>query len=207
MTQIDLLVRPATAADHADGLLYESARPYYDAYAGREARARSLLAAVWGERAHVASWQVCAVAESAGEVIGVMAGYPVSEGDALNRRFLALTVARMPPGRWPAVARHLRAATRMSLRAPAGAFYVDALAVAEGWRRRGIGRRLLADAVRRAGVAGCSGIALDTGVDNATARAFYEGAGFALGGVRVAADAKQARAVGGRGFAAYFRAL
>jgi ribosomal protein S18 acetylase RimI-like enzyme len=207
MTQMEFLVRPATAADRADGLLYESARPYYDAYAGRESRARRLLAAVWAKRAHAASWQVCVVAESAGEVIGVLAGYPASDGDRLARRFLSLTIARMPPRRWPAVVRHLQAASRMAPRAHDGAFYVDALAVTAAARRRGVAGMLLAEADRRAATSGLTGVALETGVDNVPARTLYEGAGFALGEVRVAADEAMARAVGGPGFAAYFRPL
>jgi ribosomal protein S18 acetylase RimI-like enzyme len=207
MTQMELLVRPATATDRAAGLLYQSARPYYDAFAGRESRARRLLSAVWAERAHAASWQVCAVAESAGEVIGVLAGYPVSDADRLARRFLRLAMVRMPPWQWPTVVRHLQAASRMSPRAPAGAFYVDALAVAPAWQRRGVARSLLAEADRRAAAAGLAGVALDTGVDNAPARALYEGSGFALGEVRMAGDPATARAVGGPGFAAYFRPL
>ena len=91
MSQMEVLVRPATATDRADGLLYESARPYYDAYAGQESRARRMLATVWPQRGHAASWEVCAVAEIEGSVVGVLAGYPVSEGDRYARRFLALT--------------------------------------------------------------------------------------------------------------------
>src|SRR3954466_1521899 len=99
MSQMEVVVRPAAESDRADGLLYESARPYYDAYAGREARARHMLATVWPQRGHAASWEVCAVAEVGGSVVGVLAGYPVADGDRYARRFLALTLRRMPPWR------------------------------------------------------------------------------------------------------------
>jgi ribosomal protein S18 acetylase RimI-like enzyme len=205
MSQMEVLVRPATAADRADGLLYESARPYYDAYAGEEARARELLATVWERGGHAASWEVCAVAEVDGTVIGVLAGYPVTEADLYARRFLTLTVRRMPPWQWPAVLAHLRAAQRLSPQPPARSWYVDALAVAPRWRRRGVARRLLDEASRRAAAAGLDGVALDTGLENAPARQLYESAGFTLEEVREAPDERLARAVGGRGFAAYFR--
>jgi ribosomal protein S18 acetylase RimI-like enzyme len=205
MSQMEVLVRPATASDRADALLYESARPYYDAFAGEEARARQLLAGVWEQRGHAASWEICAVAEVEGHVVGVLAGYPVVDGDRYARRFLSLTLKRMPVWRWPAVVAHLRAAHRLSPRPPRHAWYVDALAVAPGWRRHGVARRLLDEAVRRAAEAGLDGVALDTGLENAPARSLYESAGFKLEEIREAPSERHARAVGGIGFAAYFR--
>jgi ribosomal protein S18 acetylase RimI-like enzyme len=204
MSQMEVLVRPATRSDRADGLLYESARPYYDAYAGREAKARAMLAEVWEQSGHAASWEVCSVAEVDGEIAGVIAGYPVADADRYARRFLFLTLRRMGPWRWPAVLAHLRAAQRVSPSPPLRAWYVDALAVAPGWRRQGVARRLLEEASRRAMAAGLDGVALDTGLENAPARALYEAAGFRLEEIREAPDDHNARAVGGIGFAAYF---
>jgi ribosomal protein S18 acetylase RimI-like enzyme len=205
MTGMDLLVRPATAGDRADGLLYESARPYYDAFAGGEARARAMLAAVWAQPCHAASFEVCAVAEADGDVVGVMAGYPAADADLLSQRFLGLAVRRIPPWRWPGVARHLHAGARMSPHPPPDTYYVDALAVAEPWRRRGVARALLDEATARADAAELDGIALDTGLENAPARALYEREGFVERGVRSAPSAAAARAVGGPGFVAYYR--
>jgi ribosomal protein S18 acetylase RimI-like enzyme len=113
----------------------------------------------------------------------------------------------MPPWRWPAVAAHLRAAQRLSPRPPLRAWYVDALAVEADWRRHGVARQLLVEADRRAAAAGLAGIALDTGLENTGARALYEDVGFELEETRQAGDVRTARAVGGRGFAAYFRPL
>jgi ribosomal protein S18 acetylase RimI-like enzyme len=204
---MEVLVRPAAIADHAHGLLYDSAQPYYDAFAGRQERARRMLAALWELRGHTASWEICAVAVAGGELAGVLAGYPVAEGDRRARRFLRLAIPRLPPRQWPGVWRHLRAAGRLAPLPPARAFYVDALAVDPAWRRRGVAAALLEDAAQRARRAGLAGIALDTGLDNAPAQALYERTGFRSREVRQVASPRMERAVGGRGFVAYYRGL
>jgi ribosomal protein S18 acetylase RimI-like enzyme len=204
---MDLHVRPARPGDALAGLLYESARPYYDAYAGTAERARAMLDDVYPRPRHAASWEVCRVALVDGQPAGVLAGFPVAAGDELARRFVTLTVPRLPPWRWPGVARHLRAAGTVSPRPPAGAWYVDALAVAEGFRRHGIARALLAEAADAAAAAGLSGVALDTGLANDPARALYESSGFRARQIRRAPDERIARAIGGPGFVSYFRPI
>ena len=87
-----------------------SAKPYYDAYAGSRRARRALLASVYGRTGHAASFEVCAVAELEGDLAGVIAWFPVDEGDARARRFVALTAPRVPPWHWPHLLRHLRAA-------------------------------------------------------------------------------------------------
>ena len=64
---------------------------------------------------------------------------------------------------------------------------------------------LLDAASATARVNGASGVALDTGLDNAGARALYEAIGFKRHDVRTAPDARTARAIGGRGFVSYYR--
>src|SRR4051794_8219801 len=147
-------IRPARPDDPAAALLYESAKPYYDAYAGDSRRAYALLEAVFPQPGHAASYELCRVALENGELVGVVAGFPVLEGDRLARRFIRLTVPRLPVWIWPRTLRHLRAAGRVSPTPPVNAYYVDALAVAAPWRRHGIASALLADAERRARRAG-----------------------------------------------------
>jgi ribosomal protein S18 acetylase RimI-like enzyme len=89
---------------------------------------------------------------------------------------------------------------------PPRTIYVDALAVDAGSRRQGIATALLDDAADQARRAGAEGVALDTGVENDGAQAFYERAGFERRGERRAPDERTARAVGGAGFISYFRA-
>jgi ribosomal protein S18 acetylase RimI-like enzyme len=207
MTDMTLVVRPATPTDPADELLYLSAKPYYDAYAGSEARARGLLAAVYGRRGHAASFEVCSVVELDGDLAGVIAWFPVAEGDERARRFVSLTAPRVPPWRWPALLRHLRAAGLVSPNPPRRALYVDALAVAPEFRRRGVARAMLAGAEDAAAAAGLDVVALDTGLHNDAARALYEATGYRQREVRRAPTAKVAAAIGGPGFVGYVKSL
>lgn len=207
MTDMTVVVRPATPSDPADRLLYLSAKPYYDAYAGSESRARSLLASVYGRRGHAASFEVCAVAEVDGELAGVIAWFPVAEGDARARRFVSLTAPRVPPWRWPALLRHLRAAGLVSPHPPLEMLYVDALAVEQPFRRRGVARALLAHAERAALDQRLAGVALDTGLHNDPARALYEATGFQEHEIRRAPSPHVAEAIGGPGFVSYQKRL
>jgi ribosomal protein S18 acetylase RimI-like enzyme len=208
MPSMDLRVRPARPEDRAaPGLLYASAAPYYDAYAGSARRAERILRALWPRPGHTASFEVCWVAETAGSVAGVMVCFPAEDGDRLARRFLSLSVVRLPLWRWPAIVRHLRASAAVTPIPLPGALYVDALAVAEHHRRQGIARRLLEDAERRAAQLRLSGVALDTGLQNAPARALYEAYGFRERARHPAPDERTARVVGGPGFVSYFKPL
>ena len=198
-------MRAARPDDRAAAeLLYVSAAPYYDVFAGSGVRARRILTGVWRREGHTASYSVCRVAELDGEVVGVMAAFPARAGDRLARRFLGLSVVRMPAWRWTAVLRHLRASARVTPEPPITSLYVDALAVAEHARRRGVATALLEDAREQARAAGLDGVALDTGIENEAGQALYERAGFERTGERLAPDERIARAVGGAGFVSFY---
>jgi ribosomal protein S18 acetylase RimI-like enzyme len=205
MPPMDVVVRAALPDDPAPGLLFDSAAPYYTAYAGGEERGRRLLRALYPRERHTASWDVCRVAEAGGELVGVIAAFPSDDGEELARRFVRLTLRHSPPWRVPALYRHLRATAAVSPQPPPGMLYVDALATAPEHRRRGIATALLADAERRAQSAGLKGVALDTGIENRAARALYERYGFTQRGLRPAPDERTARAVGGSGFIGYVK--
>jgi ribosomal protein S18 acetylase RimI-like enzyme len=204
---MDVVVRPATQHDLAAPLLYESARAYYDAYAGGERRARRLLERVYPQRGHAASFENCRVAVIDGALAGVVAGFPVFEGDRLARRFVRLTLPRVPLWCLPGTFRHLRAAGTVAPLPPSDAFYVDALAVDPRFRRQGIARHLLADAERTARDAGLRSLALDTGLHNDAARALYRSYGFLERDERRPPNERTARALGGPGFVAYLKAV
>ena len=204
---MDLLVRPATPGDLAVPLLFESAKPYYTAYAGSEKRALALLDAVFKEPTHAASYDCCTVAYVDTELVGVVAGFPVTSGDRLSRRFIQLTLPKLPPWRWWGTFRHLRAAGNVAPAPPPDAYYVDALAVAPGWRRRGIAHQLLDVAHEQARRAGLPCLALDTGLQNMGARRLYEAYGFGEREIRRAPNDRTARALGGPGSVGYLKAV
>lgn len=200
-------VRAARRDDPAAALLHVSAEPYYDAFAGSAERAVRLLASLWPQHGHSASYDVCRVALVDGTVAGVLAAFPLREGDPRARRFLRLAAPRLPLWQWPRTARHLIASARVTPNPPAGSFYVDALAVAEGLRRRGVATALLHEAERAARLAGASSLALDTGFENEAGQRLYEAFGFRRTGERRAPDERAARAIGGRGFVSYVKAI
>jgi ribosomal protein S18 acetylase RimI-like enzyme len=202
---MEVTVRPAEPDDGADDLLYVSARRYYDAFAGGEAPARRMIRRVHRRPGHPASVSLCRVAVADGRVVGVISSFPAADGAALARRFLALTWPRIPPWRWPQLVRHLNAAAGMSPNPVAGSWYVDALAVAEDARRRGVARALLADAEAIARAEGANGVSLDTGLENAPARRLYETSGYEQRDIRRARDDRAVRAIGGTGFVGFFK--
>jgi ribosomal protein S18 acetylase RimI-like enzyme len=204
---MNLVVRPALPTDACVPLLFESAKPYYTAYAGSEKRALRLLNAVWPRRGHAASYEFCRVAIDDTQPVGVISGFPVGDGDRLSRRFVALTLLRMPPWRLPGTFRHLNAAGAVSPYPPLDAYYIDALAVDPAYRRLGVARRLLKIAEGEALRHGLRRLALDTGLHNAPARALYRDYGFTEREIRRAPDERTAKALGGPGFVGYLKDL
>lgn len=159
-------------------LLYLSAAGMYDAYAGGREPALRLLRRSFGAQGTSASAEVVLVACAGECVAGALAGFPIREGPGRGRSFLRLTLATLPPWRWPAAIRLYRLGGRITPPAPSGSFYVDGLATAPALRRRGAARALLGAAEARARKLGLAALALDTALDNAPARALYESCGF-----------------------------
>ena len=204
---MDLLVRPARPEDACVPLLFESAKPYYTAYAGSERRALKLLHRAFVTPGHAASYEYTQVMATREDdfVVGVLAGFPVRDGDRLSRRFIRLTLPRVPPWGLVSTLKHLYAAGGVAPQPPLDAYYVDALAVHPSYRRLGIAQRLLRQAERDAADAGCRRLALDTGLQNTPARALYDAYGFWEREVRRAPNPRIAKALGGPGFVGYLK--
>jgi len=177
-------VRPPSddEAEVVADLLYETAGGMYDLFAGGRDRAARILRAAYERDGNSASREVVTVAALDGRVAGAMAAFPVAEGDARARAFLRLALARTPPWRWARTLRVFRMGGRLTPPAPGDAIYVDALATAADFRRRGVATALLEAAERRARAAGLRAVALDTAERNLSAQALYEGFGMQRSG-------------------------
>jgi ribosomal protein S18 acetylase RimI-like enzyme len=176
------LIRPAAAADASvvTRLFYETATGMYDIYAGGAQRALRILAAAYSRPGNSASQEVAWVADFHGEVAGVVAAFPVSEGDSRASRFLRITLARTPPWKWPATLRIFHAGADSTPVPPPESLYIDALATVSYHRRRGVAMALLEECLRLADAAGLRSVALDTAATNTAAQALYERAGFVV---------------------------
>jgi ribosomal protein S18 acetylase RimI-like enzyme len=170
-------VRPARDDDEAEvvPLLFAAGGALYPRYAGSRAAALRLLSSAYRRPGTSASAEVVWVAELDGRVAGAMAAYPVAEGARRARGFLLVSLRRVAPWRWPRVWRVFRG---LRPTPPTLALYVDSLATAGEFRRRGVAAALLARAEALAHEHGCTHIALETELENTAARALYRSAGF-----------------------------
>jgi ribosomal protein S18 acetylase RimI-like enzyme len=173
-------VRPARATDAETvaPLLYASASAMYDRFAGSGERALALLARAVDTPGNSASAEVVAVGELEGRPAGAMAAFPVAEAPARARAFLRLTLRSIPPVRWPGALWLYWAGAHAAPTPPEATLYVDALAVDESARRRGVARALLAHAESEARRRHLPAVSLDTSLDNEPARALYQEAGY-----------------------------
>jgi predicted GNAT superfamily acetyltransferase len=105
---MDLLVRPAEPDDPCVPLLYESAKPYYIAYAGSERRALALLDAVCPLPDHAASYDCCTVAFVDGELVGGGVGF-LATGARLHSHVVCVRPGLEHHGLGYAVKQHQRA--------------------------------------------------------------------------------------------------
>jgi GNAT superfamily N-acetyltransferase len=177
-------VRNAAPQDAASiaRILAEAFPSLYNSTFGRMgvAESASLLQALY-EREHL-SLSDTRVCEVDGEIAAVMilhTGRPIARGTA--RSYWSLVVQRYGPLRAPRIfAGGVLANLMLDSRIPRAAdlVYIEALAVAEQHRGKGLGSRLLADAEHWARAHGRRRLALHVLASNAGARRLYERTGF-----------------------------
>ena len=150
----------------------------YNRFSGSRERALKALELAFDSPGTAASAERVWLAELDGDVAGAMAAFPVDEAAARSRAFLRLALRHSPAWRWPGALRLYLVGGRASPSPPASAFYVDALATDVRFRRRGVAHALLAEAEREARNRSLPCLALDTMIENDTARALYASEGF-----------------------------
>jgi GNAT superfamily N-acetyltransferase len=165
-------------SDAVTPILYESSGGLYDRYAGSRQLAERTISRALAREGTTASADVVWVAESAGQVAGAMSAMPFPEWTPRAYAFLRTTLRTIPPWRWPGACWVYQAGGRAGAGPPASSFYVDSLATAAPFRRRGVAAALLDHAERQADELGLESVALDTWVDNHAALALYRSAGF-----------------------------
>ena len=159
-------------------ILYESSGGLYDRYAGSRSLAERAIRRALSREGTTASAEVVYVAQLGGEVAGAMAAMPYVDWTPRAHAFLRVTLWSIPPWRWPRAIAVYRASGRVAPEPPSSCFYIDSLATATGFRRRGVASALLEEAERRARQHNLRRVALDTWVDNHAARSLYAAAGF-----------------------------
>ncbi|HEX4759455.1 MAG TPA: GNAT family N-acetyltransferase [Thermoleophilaceae bacterium] len=176
----ELTLRPARVTDAGlvAPLLYSSAAGMYDRFAGSRKRALRLLERSVETPGNSSSAEIVTVAEQDETVAGALAAFPVGEAALRSRAFLSLTARSIPPWRWFGAAWLFWAGAHATPSPPQATLYVDALAVDEHSRRRGVARALLGEAERQARERGLPAVSLDTALDNKAARSLYLSEGF-----------------------------
>lgn len=159
-------------------ILYESSGGLYDRYAGSRALAERAISRALREEGTTASADVVHVAEVAGQVAGAMAAMAYPDWSPRAHAFLRVTLRSIPPWRWPRAIGIYRAGARVAPEPPASCLYIDSLATAVAFRRRGVARALLEEADRRARELDLHYVALDTWADNSAALSLYASTGF-----------------------------
>ena len=147
-------------------------------------RLESILRRMFPQPRNLFSYEHVRVIELEGRVAGMLLGYSFEQmrREMTNTGWLWLRYAGFYLlWRMPRFA--LRLLSQSNRRAPSanwlneGEFYVSNMAVKPEFRRRGLGHRLLDDAIARAKELGCRRIALDVESDNVEAVRLYERAG------------------------------
>lgn len=113
------------------------------------------------------SYRNAVLAEQGGQVAGMMLGYWLDESASEN----FVNLDDLPP--------ILRPLAELEYRVP-GSFYVNVLAVFDGWRDSGIGTRLLQAAASRATALGCTRLSVQVFSQNIGAVRLYERNGFRM---------------------------
>ncbi len=171
-------VRRAVRADAtaAAALILEPSPGLALVFGSRRAAMRAATATFRAART-IHSHRFGVVAEETGEVVGLLVAVPGELWPSV-RVTTGLVMLRAAPPRGLLLMRRGRVLDRVQPPVPADSLYVSSLAVAPGYRGRGVGGELMRTTVELARWRGFASVTLDVGIENEGARRFYERAGF-----------------------------
>jgi ribosomal protein S18 acetylase RimI-like enzyme len=174
------LIRPAREDDAraVAKLLYLTSPGGFSLFGGGEEGGLRLIEAAFALPGNDCSREVITVAELGGEIAGAVSAFSSGEAAERRRQFVRLAMRRRPPWRWLRIARVARRGARHAPPPPPDSLYIDSLATAERFRRRGVAGALVEETERRARERALPAVALDTRLSNDAARALYERLGF-----------------------------
>ncbi|MEM9516915.1 MAG: GNAT family N-acetyltransferase [Actinomycetota bacterium] len=177
MSEVEL--RPANA-DLVDGerfarYLDQAADNTFRALLGRQSV--RIVAEAFLAPGHDLSHQYVTVAEIDGEVVGMLSGYSADQHAASTDQPLE-DAAGFRKYRMAVLHRIGARIFDFMDRLPDGDWYVQAVAVDQSGRGKGVGSALLQNAEQTARTAGCERITLDVAVNNDRARRLYERLGY-----------------------------
>lgn len=141
-----------------------------------EARWRGHLGHQWLAEQGIFSHRLATAALHEGRLVGIELGYDRARQQAELVPFVTRAQAWLDPGGFEALARWFEHGAFLLPPVPEDAYYLQNLAIVPEVRGRGIGERLLAEAVDRARSAGLARLHLDLYAEN-PARRLYERAG------------------------------
>lgn len=179
--ETDTLVRPATPDDASvcAELIHLPMGRVADFLFGFDdpAFARSVLERLFAERANRFSHEFADVAQTKGNVAGLLLGYPEREMQQTQVSMFQQLSAIYDGGQMLRFLCRTLPLARL-VEAEAGEFYIFSLAVLPEFQGRGIGTRLLHHAETRARLAGLKVCSLGVEADNDGARRLYERSGY-----------------------------
>ena len=141
-----------------------------------EARWRGHLGHQWLAEQGVFSHRLATAAFHEGRLVGIELGYDRARQQAELVPFVTQAQAWLDPAGFAALARWFEHGSFLLPPVPEDAYYLQNLALVPEVRGRGIGERLLLDAIGRARAAGLGRLHLDLYAEN-PARRLYERAG------------------------------
>ena len=177
----DLSFRPATPEDAkvTSGLIYETFPKVatFTIGLGSEERAKMILEKVFAIPGHRLSFEETALAIYQGRIIGALIAIPASRLAKLDRRTDRLILKQyrlrgkiaLIVRTWPLV--FMKDVKRRD-------YVIGNLAVKQAYRGKGVGGLILAHAEAEARAAGLKRLSLRVAIENKSAKALYEKAGF-----------------------------